>query len=163
MRVCATINVGSQVLLLNNYQKKLNIYMKTNTKENVLRKLAEMKANIGQIENDITNEASAVEQVTNSIKEFTNWLGITTDEPTATELKEAVTDAVDKASDVAVEKTIEEAVKIADKKGEDVKATQTEDVAKAAVVKTKDAVVAEVKEAVTAKKEQIKKDAKEVA
>lgn len=137
--------------------------MQSNTKEKVLDRLATVETSVKEIKDMIKDEASAVEQVINAYTEFKNWLGVNSDNPTTTEMKEAVVDLQDKTAEIAVEKTISDVVKVAETKSEEVKSTQANDEAKAAVTKNKDAIVKDIQENVKEKKEAIKKIAVERA
>lgn len=133
--------------------------METN-KEKIMKKLAEAKKLIGEAEDLAIDEKTVVEKITSDIKEFTSWLGLTTDKPTATELKEKVEEIKDKTADATVVKTLDEVEKKTETKAEETKATQPDDTAKGAVAKTKEAVkkgVEEVKEAKEAIKAEVKK------
>lgn len=137
--------------------------METNNKAKTLERLDTAATAIKEAKDFVNDEASVVDRVTNSIKDFTRWLGITKEDPTTEEIKEKVEEIKDKTADVAVEKTVEAVTKIAEQKPEEVKATQTDEVAKVAVGKTKDAVVDEVKKVKEEQKENIKQEAKNAA
>ena len=137
--------------------------MQKNERQKIIDRLNSAETLIKEARDLAIDSETAVESVVSAWKDFSRWAGLTADNPTAEEVKVAVKESIDKAADVAVEKTAEAAAKVIEKKTEDVKATQTEEVAKAAIAKTKDEVVKEVKDVVADKKEEIKKQAIEVA
>ena len=137
--------------------------MEKNNKDTVLFALKDAASKIDEAAKMVTESNTAVERVTQTLREFGAIFGLVKEEPTLDELNAAVDQSLDAATQKAAEVATEEAAKVIEKKVEEVKATQTDESAKLAVAKVKDEAVKEVKEVLAGKKEEIKKQAKDVA
>lgn len=134
-----------------------------NTKEKLLKRVDAMESSAKEMRDLILDSETVVERFKSALGDVSKFLGITSEEPTAEEVKTKIEEKVDTATDAAVEKTVDEVIKATETKAEEVKSATASDEGKAATTKVKDAVVKDVKENVKEKKEAIKAEAKKVA